>query len=157
MVDATSSPVIVSIVNTLETALTPVFLLAGTAGFLNAFVARLARISDRVNEISQLIDVDHELNAERRIQLKYLRIRTLALQIAIVFVTCAGVLTCLSIISLLAGAIGRSGFRAHVLYWLFGSAVFCLVGALIAFLFEMLSASQSMLRQIARDQRVKQR
>jgi hypothetical protein len=109
-----------------------VFLLAGTAGFLNAFVARLARISDRVNEIWKLIDVDHELNMERRIQLKYLRIRTLALQIAIVFVTCAGVLTCLSIISLLAGA------------------AFCLVGALIAFLFEMLSASQSMLGQIAR-------
>lgn len=153
MVDATSSPVIVSIVNTLETALTPVFLLAGTAGFLNAFVSRLARLSDRVNAISDLIGTDHELNAARLTQLSYLRFRTLALEIAVVLGTCAGVLTCLAIISLLGGAIGRTGFREHVLYWFFAGAVLSLIGALVAFLFEMLTASQSMLRQIARDRR----
>ncbi|MEK1890598.1 MAG: DUF2721 domain-containing protein [Phyllobacterium sp.] len=155
MVDATSSPVIVSIVNTLETALTPVFLLAGTAGFLNAFVSRLARLSDRVNQISDLIGTDHELNAARLTQLSYLRYRTLALEIAVVLGTLAGVLTCLAIASLLGGAVGRSGFREHVLYWLFAGAVFALIGALIAFLFEMLTASQSMLRQIAKDQRTR--
>ena len=146
MVDATSSPIIVSTVNTLETALTPVFLLAGTAGFLNAFVSRLARLSDRVNEISDLIGTDHELNAARLTQLNYLRYRTLALEVAVVLGTCAGVLTCLAIISLFGGAIGRSTFREHVLYWFFAGAVFCPMGALAAFLFEMLTAGQSMLR-----------
>lgn len=153
MIDATSTPVIVSIVNTLETALTPVFLLAGTAGFLNSFVSRLARISDRVNSISDSIGSHHELNEAQRAQLNYLRFRTLALEIAVVLATCAGVLTCLAIISLLGGAIGRSNFRENILYWLFAGAVLSLVGALLAFLVEMLTAGQSMLRQIARDQR----
>ncbi len=157
MVDATTSPVIVSIVNTLETALTPVFLLAGTAGFLNAFIARLARVSDRVNAISDLIEADRELNAARLSQLSYLRFRTLALEIAVLFGTCAGVLTCLAIISLLGGAIGRENFREYILYWLFAGAVFALVGSLVAFLCEMLAASQSMLRQISRDQRTRRK
>ncbi len=90
MLDATSSPIIVSIVNTLETALTPVFLLAGTAGFLNAFVSRLSRISDRVNSISELIEKEHEINEDRFAQLNYLRIRTLALEIAVLLGTSAG-------------------------------------------------------------------
>ncbi len=136
MLDATSSP-------------------AGTAGFLNAFVSRLSRISDRVNAISDLIEKEHEINEDRFAQLNYLRIRTLALKIAVLLGTSAVVFTCLAIISLLGGAIGRGGFREHVLYWLFSGAVVSLGLALIAFLFEMIAASQSMLRQIARDQRTR--
>ncbi len=48
-------PNVTTVVEAIETALTPVFLLAGTGGFLNVFVARLARISDRVNEIFDIV------------------------------------------------------------------------------------------------------
>lgn len=141
-------PNVTTVVEAIETALTPVFLLAGTGGFLNVFVARLARISDRVNEIFDIVASREGEIRSRQIQLAHLRRRTLALEIAVILASLSGVCTCISVIGLLAGAI-REQVRDQLLFWFFGAAVAGLIGALLAFLFEMLIAGYSMIRQMA--------
>jgi len=43
-----------SVVHIIQIALTPVFLLSGIATLLNVFSTRLARVSDRVDQLSQI-------------------------------------------------------------------------------------------------------
>ncbi|HEV7320169.1 MAG TPA: DUF2721 domain-containing protein [Ensifer sp.] len=140
-----------SIVNDLatiiQTSLAPVFLLAGTAGFVSVYATRLGRVSDRVNEI----DEKDEQSAARRMQLDYLRRRTLALEIAVALGTLAAICTGCAILNLLAGALGFD-FREENLFWFFGGAILSLIGSLVAFLFEMLIAGRNMLRQMRKDQ-----
>ncbi|OCP03046.1 MULTISPECIES: DUF2721 domain-containing protein [unclassified Ensifer] len=145
-----------SIVNDLasiiQTALAPVFLLAGTAGFVSVYATRLGRVSDRVNEIGEKV----EQSEARRMQLDYLRRRTLALEIAVVLGTLAAICTGCAILNLLAGAL-EFGFREENLFWFFGSAILSLIGSLVAFLFEMLIAGRNMLRQMRLDQATPER
>jgi hypothetical protein len=139
----------------IQIALTPVFLLAGTAGCLNVFAARLARVSDRVNSLFERVTSDDPDEA-RLLQLYYLRRRTLALEIAVLLGTASGVCTCLATLGLMGGAI-RQQFREQMLLWFFGLAVIALMGAFAAFLFEMILAGHSMLRQIANDRAMLER
>ncbi|HEV7310282.1 DUF2721 domain-containing protein [Ensifer sp.] len=145
-----------SIVNDLasiiQTSLAPVFLLAGTAGFVNVYATRLGRVSDRVNEIGE----KDERGPSRRLQLDYLRRRTLALEIAVALGTLAAICTGCAILNLLAGAL-EFRFREQNLFWLFGGAIVSLIGSLIAFLFEMVIAGRNMLRQMRMDQAVSER
>ncbi len=131
----------------IQTSLAPVFLLAGTAGFVSVYATRLGRVSDRVNEVGEK---DGEGEA-RRIQLDYLRRRTLALEIAVALGTLAAICTGCAILNLLAGAL-EFGFREENLFWFFGCAIVSLIGSLMAFLFEMLIAGRNMLRQMRMDQ-----
>lgn len=145
-----------SIVNDLasiiQTSLAPVFLLAGTAGFVSVYATRLGRVSDRVNEIGE----KDEQSEARRTQLDYLRRRTLALEIAVALGTLAAICTGCAILNLLAGAL-EFGFREENLFWFFGGAILSLIGSLVAFLFEMLIAGRNMLRQMRRDQATAER
>lgn len=131
----------------IQTSLAPVFLLAGTAGFVSVYTTRLGRVSDRVNEVAEK---DGEGEA-RRIQLDYLRRRTLALEIAVALGTLAAICTGCAILNLLAGAL-EFGFREENLFWFFGGAIVSLIGSLVAFLFEMMIAGRNMLRQMRIDQ-----
>ena len=115
------------------------FLLAGTAGFVSVYATCLGRVSDRVNEVGEK---DGEGEA-RRIQLDYLRRRTLALEIAVALGNLAAICTGCAILNLLAGALE---------FWFFGGAIVSLIGSLVAFLFEMLIAGRNMLRQMRMDQ-----
>lgn len=133
----------------IQIALTPVFLLAGTAGCLNVFSARLARVSDRVNNLFERV-TSEDPDETRLLQLYYLRRRTLALEVAVLLGTASGVCTCLATLGLMGGAI-RQQFREQLLLWFFGLAVIALMGAFVAFLFEMILAGRSMLKQIAND------
>ncbi|MDI7863136.1 DUF2721 domain-containing protein [Rhizobiaceae bacterium n13] len=137
----------------IQTALTPVFLLAGTAGFLNVFSTRLGRVSDRLNEITDLVRTSEGFSERRMAQLSYLRRRTLALEASVVLATASGLCTCLATLGLLGGAI-RSEIREYTLFWFFGGAVITLFGAFLTFLFEMMTAARSLLRQIAEDQEI---
>ncbi|MEZ2131963.1 MULTISPECIES: DUF2721 domain-containing protein [unclassified Sinorhizobium] len=136
----------------IQMALTPVFLLAGTAGLLNVFTSRLARVADRVNSLVDIINLEDDPEEARLLQLSYLRRRTLALEVAVLLATLSGVFTCLATLGLFGGAI-RQEFREMMLFWFFGGAVASLIGALAAFLFEIISAGHSMLLQIANDKR----
>jgi len=142
-----SPSVINDFASIIQTSLAPVFLLAGTAGFVSVYATRLGRVSDRVNEVGEK---DGEGEA-RRIQLDYLRRRTLALEIAVVLGTLAAICTGCAILNLLAGAL-EFGFREENLFWFFGGAILSLIGSLVAFLFEMLIAGRNMLRQMRMDQ-----
>lgn len=142
-----SPSVINDFASIIQTSLAPVFLLAGTAGFVSVYATRLGRVSDRVNEVGEK---DGEGEA-RRIQLDYLRRRTLALEIAVALGTLAAICTGCAILNLLAGAL-EFGFREENLFWFFGGAILSLIGSLVAFLFEMLIAGRNMLRQMRMDQ-----
>ncbi|ASY65190.1 hypothetical protein SJ05684_b42080 (plasmid) [Sinorhizobium sojae CCBAU 05684] len=139
-------PVVDDLASIVQTSLAPVFLLAGTAGFVSVYATRLGRVSDRVNEVGD----NNEQREARRLQLAYLRRRTLALEVAVVLGTLAAVFTGCAILNLLAGAL-RLGFREENLFWFFGGAILSLIGSLMAFLFEMLAAGRNMLRQMRMD------
>ncbi|QRM57433.1 DUF2721 domain-containing protein [Sinorhizobium sp. BG8] len=140
----------------IQIALTPVFLLAGTAGCLNVFTARLARVSDRVNHLFAELNESDDPDEARLVQLVYLRSRTLALELAVILGTTSGVCTCFATLGLLLGAV-REEFREQMLLWFFGGAVTALVGAFISFLFEIMLAGHAMLRQIAYDRALLER
>lgn len=145
--DGNSTTALPAIVSIIETALTPIFLLAGTAAVLNVISMRLARISDRANDIADLVLYGTEENEARLQQLAYLRRRTLALEIAVILATASAVFTCLSTLGLLAGAM-REDYRDALLFWFFGLALVALTLSFFAFLYEMVGAARSMMRQI---------
>lgn len=143
----TTPPIISDFASVIQTSLAPVFLLAGTASFVNIYTTRLGRVSDRLNEVAERL----ERNETSRVQLAYLRRRTLALEIAVALGVIAGVCTGAATLNLLAGALSF-GLRHENLYWFFGGAIVSLILSLVAFLFELLLAGRNMLRQIRMDQ-----
>lgn len=110
----TTPPIISDFASVIQTSLAPVFLLAGTAGFVNIYTTRLGRVSDRLNEVAERL----ERNETSRVQLAYLRRRTLALEIAVALGVIAGVCTGAATLNLLAGALSF-GLRHENLYWFF--------------------------------------
>lgn len=150
MLETLPVPTVDNVVRIFQSALTPVFLLTGTAGFLNVIATRLARVSDRVNALTDIV-LAREEKSELRTQLSYLRKRTLALLCAVIFATAAGIFTCLATLGLFGGALGEA-FTEQVLFWFFAGAVMSLLCALAMFLLEILVATRAMLRQIRRDQ-----
>jgi hypothetical protein len=142
--------------NVIQLALTPVFLLAGTAGCLNVFTTRLARLSDRVGDLFNVLHVEENLDSRSVRQLTDLRRRALALEAAVILCTSSGVFTCLATLGLFIGAI-REDFREQILLWFFGGAIVALSGSFVAFLFEMIWACRSMLKQIPADRVIRRR
>lgn len=140
-------PIVNDLASVIQTSLAPVFLLAGTAGFVSIYTIRLGRVSDRLNEVA-----DRGKQGKLfRMQIAYLRRRALALEVAVVLGVMAGICTGGAILNLLAGALAI-GLRQENLFWFFGGAIVSLVGSLVAFLFELLIAGRNMLRQIRMDQ-----
>lgn len=140
-------PIISDFASVIQTSLAPVFLLAGTAGFVGVYATRLGRISDRLNEVADRGGT----NAAVRLQLAYLRKRALALEIAVVLGVFAGIGTGGAILNLLAGALDI-GWRQENLFWFFGGAIVSLILSLVAFLIELLIAGRNMVRQMQNDQ-----
>lgn len=136
-------PAIDEFASVVQTSLAPVFLLAGTAGFVNIYTIRLGRVSDRLNELA-----DKGAQSELfPLQRSYLQRRVLALELAVLLGVVAGICTSAAIVNLLAGALGIS-LRQENLFWFFGGALLCLMGSLLAFVLEILIAGRNMLRQI---------
>jgi hypothetical protein len=131
-----------SVAHVIQLALTPVFLLTGIGTLINVFSTRLARVADQVDRIADTVraaDEGHRRASE--MQLGYLRVRSQALDIAVILGAVGGAATCGAVLTLFVGALRDEGV-AWALYALFGSAILCTIGALIAFLFEMLLASK---------------
>lgn len=140
-------PIVNDLASVIQTSLAPVFLLAGTAGFVSIYTIRLGRVSDRLNEVAE----KGKQGKLFRMQLAYLRRRALALEVAVVLGVMAGICTGGAILNLLAGALAI-GLRQENLFWFFGGAIVSLIGSLVAFLFELLIAGRNMLRQMRMDQ-----
>lgn len=133
----------------IQIALTPVFLLTGIATLLNVFSTRLARVADRVDQLSQAMD-GAEPDQTRRLaaQLTYLKRRSVALDIAVILAALGGAATCAAVLTLFVGAL-RNATGASILFLLFGGAVVSALGAIAAFTVEMLMAGVGVRTQLA--------
>nr|WP_244477547.1 MULTISPECIES: DUF2721 domain-containing protein [unclassified Rhizobium] len=94
-------PIVNDLASVIQTSLAPVFLLAGTAGFVSIYTMRLARVSDLLNKVLD----SGEQGKLIRIQIAYLRRRALTLEVAAVLGVVAAICTGGAILNLLAGAL----------------------------------------------------
>ena len=109
-----------TVAHVIQLALTPVFLLTGIGTLINVFSTRLARVADQVDRIAdavQTADAAHRSSAE--LQLGYLRLRSQALDIAVILGAVGGAATCGAVLTLFVGALRNQGV-AWALYGLFG-------------------------------------
>jgi Protein of unknown function (DUF2721) len=126
-----------------QLALTPVFLLSGTATLLGVFAARLARVADRVDELS--LEARDPIRDEL---LTLLRRRSRALDIAVVLSAPAGGLTCAAVLVLFLGEV--RGTAAQLLFVYFGGAIVPTMASLTAFVVEMPLAARGVRRTMDR-------
>lgn len=128
-----------------QLALTPVFLLSGTATLLGVFAARLARVADRVDMLTK--EVKDPIRDEL---LNLLRRRSHVLDFAVVMSALAGALTCGAVLVLFLGEV-RGSAAATLLYLAFGGAILLTMASLAAFMVEMLLAARGVRRTVDRN------
>jgi hypothetical protein len=137
----------------IQVALTPVFLLSGIATLLNVFSTRLARVADQVEAVSKAMEgADAAEATALSARLTYLHRRSLVLDVAVVLGAVGGAATCAAVLALFVGAL-RDATVASILFSLFGIAVGCALGAIVAFTAEMLMASIGIRTIVAESQR----
>ena len=141
-----------AIVRVIQSSLTPIFLLTAVSGLLGVFTTRLARISDQVKALSEMDTTDEGRNRSIDRRLTYLRRRSHALDVAVILGALAGACTCGTVLALFLGLL-RAKATVSLLFFLFGSAILCTIGALSAFLTEVLLASRGIRADV--EQRVK--
>ena len=132
-----------SVAHVIQVALTPVFLLSGIASLLSVLATRLARVADRVDALADQLDAAGPVD-RRKVQLKlaYLRRRSHVLDAAVMMGTLGGVATSCAALLLFVGTLrDRPGVSLFVA---FGLALLFTMGALGAFLIEMLLASRGL-------------
>lgn len=127
-----------------QLALTPVFLLSGTATLLGVFAARLARVADRVDSLSK-----ESKEPIRDELLTILRRRSRLLDVAVVLSALAGGLTCAAVLVLFLDEL-RGTAAARFLFLFFGGAIALTMASLAAFVGEMLLAARGVRRVVER-------
>lgn len=133
----------------IQVALTPVFLLSGIATLLSVFSTRLARVADQVDAVNKQLDGADSTEALRlSARLTALHRRSLALDVAVILGAVGGAATCAAVLALFVGAL-REATIASVLFALFGLAVACALGAILAFTAEMLMAGTGIRAEVA--------
>jgi hypothetical protein len=125
-----------------QLALTPVFFLSGIAALLNVFASRLGRVADQTEALAKTTK-----DTERDTRLRSLRLRSRALDVAVVLAALAGALTCGAVLVLFLGEL-RGVCAASLLYFFFGGGVVLTMGALLAFVIEMLVAATGVRRTV---------
>ena len=142
-----------TIAHIIQVALTPVFLLSGIATLLNVFSTRLARVADRVEAVTKALDDADPARAKALTeQLASLHRRSLALDFAVVLGAVGGAATCGAVLALFVGHLLKETIAA-VLFALFGLAVICALGAIVAFTLEMLMAGTGIRAEVAQGRR----
>ena len=137
------------VAHVIQVALTPIFLLSGIATLLNVFSTRLARVADRVEQITKAMeDADPDESVELARQLLHLRRRSIALDAAVVLGAIAAASTCASVFTLFVGAL-RNSTVASILFTTFGLAIACTISAIGAFTAEMLMAGSGVRAEVA--------
>ena len=129
-----------TVAHLIQIALTPVFLFSGVATLLNVLSARLGRVADRVDSLTDKFEA--ATPGERRgleTRLAYLRRRSFLLDLAVILAALAGMSTLVS-----AGVLFIDSLRDRTgwaLFFAFGVSLVLVVGALAAYLAEMMLAS----------------
>jgi cytochrome c biogenesis protein CcdA len=129
------------VAHVIQVALTPVFLLSGIASLLGVLSTRLARVADRVDALAEQLEAAGPGDSRQlRSRLAYLRRRSHVLDAAVMMGTLGGVATSCAGLLLFVGTLrDRPGVALFVA---FGLALLFTMGALVAFLIEMLLASR---------------
>ena len=141
-----------SIVHVIQVALAPAFLLSALATLLNVFATRLARVADMVDTLTAEIGTADAEQAQRMVKrLDYLHNRSRMLDAAVVLGSLGSVMTAAAVLTLFVGAL-RDASAAAVLFGLFGAALLCTIGAITAFLAEILIASRGIRIEVAHGQ-----
>ncbi|MGD0634597.1 MAG: DUF2721 domain-containing protein [Beijerinckiaceae bacterium] len=135
-----------SVIHVIQTSLTPIFLLSAIAALLGVFTTRLSRISDQAASLTTATRTENS-DPIALIRLQHLRRRSHALDIAVFLAAVGGACTCATVLALFVGALNSSGL-GPVLFVLFGLAVVCTIGALSAFLTEMLIAGRGLRAEV---------
>jgi hypothetical protein len=132
-----------SVAHVIQVALTPVFLLSGIASLLSVLSTRLARVADHVHVLADQLEAAGPVDRRRlRLRLAYLRRRSHVLDAAVMMGTLGGVATSCAALLLFVGTLrDRPGLSLFVA---FGLALLFTIGALSAFLIEMLLASRGL-------------
>jgi len=118
-----------------QLALTPVFFLSGIAALLNVFASRLGRVADQTDALAR---TTKDLGRDAR--LRRLRLRSRALDFAVVLAALGGAFTCSAVLVLFLGELRGKG-AANLLYLFFGGGIVLTMGSLVAFVTEMLVAA----------------
>ncbi|QFU76788.1 DUF2721 domain-containing protein [Halioglobus maricola] len=132
---------------TIQTAVAPVFLLAGIAGFLNVLSSRLGRIVDRARVLEARVA---ELEESVRLELANVELRTLWRRIKIInwaigLCTASALMVCVLVVSLFVG--GVWAFNGdEVIVAFFVIAMVLLICALLLFLKEVQLATRVLQR-----------
>ena len=131
----TSDDPVGAVAHIVQTALTPIFLLNGIGTLLALFNTRLARVRDHMARLTELLEGELQPAEERHLRwhMRRLTTRVLALDLSIVLGACGGAATCGSVFILFLGDVKGSDV-ARWLIILFGVALGCTIGSLLAFL-----------------------
>jgi Protein of unknown function (DUF2721) len=136
------------VAHVIQVALAPVFLLSGIATLLNVFSTRLARVADRVEQLTKALDAADDTDAAQlAAQLPQLHRRSVALDSAVVLGAIGGAATCASVLVLFVGAVSDPTI-ARISFATFGLALVCTLGAIGAYTLEMLMAGSGVRAEV---------
>ncbi len=130
-----------SVAHVIQVALTPVFLLSGVASLLGVLSTRLARVADRMDALTEKFEgAGAGERARLAIRLAFLRRRSHILDAAVMMGALAGAATSCAALLLFVGSLREQAGISLIVA--FGLALVLTIGALMAFLAEMLLASR---------------
>jgi len=126
-----------NLAHTIQTAVAPVFLLTGIAGFLNMLTGRLSRVVDRARSIElSFTPPDHPRHRDQVRELRILDRRMKVVNTAIFLCTASAVAVCLVVAGLFVTSLAGLGF-ARTMAVTFIVAMLLLIAGLVLFLVEV--------------------
>ena len=136
------------VIHIIQSSLTPIFLLTAVASLLSVFTTRLARVSDQVKVLADVASDNRMNDVAVKRRLAFLRRRSHALEVAVILGSIAGACTCGTVLALFL-ALLRARATSAILFVLFGASILCTIGALGAFLLEVLVATRGIRADVA--------
>ena len=136
------------VIHIIQSSLTPIFLLTAVASLLSVFTTRLARVSDQVKVLADVASDNRMNDVAVKRRLAFLRRRSHALEVAVILGSIAGACTCGTVLALFL-ALLRARATSAILFVLFGAGILCTIGALGAFLLEVLVATRGIRADVA--------
>src|SRR3954466_5083886 len=132
-----TGPYLSTVADTIQSAIAPVFLLAGIGAILNVMVGRLARIVDRARSLEALHPRSTGPEHDRHVwELRLLDRRMSVINNALVMAVSSAVMTCLVVALLFVAELARLHIGT-VVALSFILAMILLIAALAAFLIEV--------------------
>ena len=136
------------VIHIIQSSLTPIFLLTAVASLLGVFTTRLARVSDQVKALAATVESGGISDIAVKRRLAYLRRRSHALELAVILGSLAGACTCGTVLSLFLSLL-RARATSAIMFTLFGAGILATIGALAAFLVEVLFATRGIRADVA--------